>query len=186
MILKQQRIQLCRRREALDKTQRAHSSQRIINQLFKEPSFMESQSIAAYLPIKGEIDLRPFLQIAWEKGKSCYLPVIANQQLVFAPYYPHTRLIKNPWGILEPEPIKSCYYLAPQALDIVLLPLVAFDAQGNRMGRGSGYYDRSFAFLLRVPKPAKPYLIGVAYAWQQVEYLLPKVWDVPLDKVITD
>ncbi len=71
-----------------------------------------------------------------------------------------------------------------QSLDIILLPLVAFDRSGSALGSGAGYYDRALAF--RLTQPAPPLLIGIGFACQEVAGIPMADWDVPLDLVITE
>ena len=71
-------------------------------------------------------------------------------------------------------------------MDVILLPLLAFDRQGHRLGTGGGWYDASLAFLRTVPRPAAPLLIGIGYAFQEVESIVTEPWDVDLDYVATD
>jgi 5-formyltetrahydrofolate cyclo-ligase len=85
-----------------------------------------------------------------------------------------------------PEPADTDASLAPDALDVVLVPLLGFDRRGHRLGFGGGYYDRSFAFLRDVERPAKPLLVGIGYALQEVERVPHEDWDVPLDYVATE
>lgn len=91
----------------------------------------------------------------------------------------------NQYGISEPD-IPISHQLKPIELDIVLMPLVAFDLNGNRLGMGGGFYDRSFSFLMRRKSNKKPRLIGVAYDFQEIETLDSDSWDVPLDAVVTE
>jgi 5-formyltetrahydrofolate cyclo-ligase len=86
------------------------------------------------------------------------------------------------FGIRSPAPPASALPFAE--LDVVLVPLVAFDRHGTRIGMGGGYYDRGFAFRIAAPPP--PFLVGLAYHWQLHEPLDRRQWDVPLDAVITD
>jgi 5-formyltetrahydrofolate cyclo-ligase len=72
------------------------------------------------------------------------------------------------------------------SLDLVLAPLVAFDAHGNRLGMGGGFYDRSFAYLLRHTRWLRPRLIGLAYDFQRQSRLPSQAWDVPLQAIATD
>nr|VFK20302.1 MAG: 5,10-methenyltetrahydrofolate synthetase [Candidatus Kentron sp. LPFa] len=119
-------------------------------------------------------------------GKKAYLPVLHGKGLWFLPFDANTPLVCNKYGIPEPA-LSSDSRCIPQALDLVLTPLVAFDGMGRRLGMGGGYYDRTFAYLLRRRVFVKPMLVGVAYAFQQVATPLPKnPWDVPLDGVVTD
>jgi 5-formyltetrahydrofolate cyclo-ligase len=75
--------------------------------------------------------------------------------------------------------------LSPEALDLVLAPLVVFDPDRNRIGMGGGFYDRSFAFR-KNPENKVPVLIGVAHELQKVDQIVPQDWDVRLDMIITD
>ncbi len=89
----------------------------------------------------------------------------------------------NRYGIFEPE--LNCSHICPVAeLDFILTPLVAFDSQGNRLGMGGGYYDRTLA---QIPDNAvkKPVLIGIAHQCQEVDALPIASWDVPLDYIVT-
>src|SRR5690606_7992459 len=92
-------------------------------------------------------------------------------------------LAPNRFGILEPN--QAAQSIDIQQLDLILLPLVGFDAQGRRLGMGGGYYDRSLAFK-KVYKKLGPKLIGLAHAIQQVDALTVDIWDVPLDAIVTD
>jgi 5-formyltetrahydrofolate cyclo-ligase len=101
--------------------------------------------------------------------------------LRFARWLPHTqRLQRNRFNIPEPRRARP---LAAQQMQVILLPLTGFDAQGNRLGMGGGFYDRS----LRAPRRRHPpLLVGVAHTAQQVDELPTEAWDIPLDKVVTD
>jgi len=74
----------------------------------------------------------------------------------------------------------------PHALDLILLPLVAFDKSGHRLGMGGGYYDRTLAFLAHRRLWRKPHLLGTAYQFQQLETLPTQPWDIPLDGIATE
>jgi 5-formyltetrahydrofolate cyclo-ligase len=85
-----------------------------------------------------------------------------------------------------PEPdVDDSEMLPPEALDLVLAPLVVFDSNRNRIGMGGGFYDRSFAFR-KNPEHKLPVLIGVAHELQKVDQIVPQEWDVRLDMIVTD
>ena len=90
----------------------------------------------------------------------------------------------NKFKLPEPD-VSDDEMLQPRGLDLVLAPLVVFDADCNRIGMGGGFYDRSFAFRKR-PDRHSPVLIGVAHEVQKVDRLVPQDWDVQLDKIVTD
>jgi len=145
-----------------------------------------SRHIAAYLGTDGEIDPFTLMQRLWQLGKRLYLPVIApfsNRQLWFARFDPGDRLVYNRYGIQEPERRRL---IKPCDLDLVFTPLVAFDTQGHRLGMGSAYYDRSFAFLGRRTSLYKPKLVGLAYEFQKQAAITVNSWDIPLNAVVTE
>lgn len=147
--------------------------------------FQSHQHFACYFARTEEFDCIPIIQAIWNANKKTYLPILegnGNNSLKFAAYQADTPLQLNRYRILEPvEPI----VFPTQQLDVVLLPLVAFDRQGNRLGMGGGYYDRTFEFLLTEPA-RKPILIGLAYEFQCVKQLPQDSWDVPLSAILTE
>lgn len=176
----------CHRR-ALTPLQQTIASRRLSAQVRRAPAFSRARRLAVYLASDGEISLKPLIELCWKLGKSVYLPVlhpVRHNRLWFTPYTRNTRLRPNRYKI--PEPVLKRPGAAPWALDLVLMPLVAFDASGNRMGMGGGYYDRTFAFTLRKPGLKGPKLVGMAHDFQRVESLPLADWDVPLRGVVTD
>lgn len=182
------RKQLRDARRALDPAQRVAHAEALAWRLARHPLFLNSRCIAAYLPVDGEMDPMPLVWRAWELGKTVYLPVLVpygHNRLWFAPYRDGDPLVRNRFGIAEPLRIHRERANAIQ-LDLVLAPLVGFDARGNRLGMGGGFYDRSFAFLNRRHSWKKPRLIGMAHACQQVPRLDGAPWDVPLHAIATE
>lgn len=150
--------------------------------------FRASRKIAFYLPNDGELDLTPLVQRAWEMKKLCYLPVLDTlmaNQLRFAPYHRHTPLQVNCFGI--PEPLVSERQLVrAYSLDLILVPLVAFDIQGNRLGMGGGFYDRTLSYLRHRRYWHKPHIYGTAYEFQKIDALSRHTWDIPMHGIVTD
>ncbi len=183
------RSKLRARRRGLANTERKALNQRIVNTLARDPLFRRARHIAFYLPNDGEVDLTPLLRRAWRQGKHCYLPVLRpyrQPRLWFRPYRRGQRLCPNRFRIDEP-----CRRLAtrpPWSLDLVLAPLVGFDAEGNRLGMGGGFYDRSFAYLRQRALRQHPPLLGVAHEFQRLPpgSLEAMPWDVPLWGVVTE
>lgn len=94
-------------------------------------------------------------------------------------------LITNRFGIDEPDtPLHQT--TRSYGLDLVLMPLVAFDIEGNRLGMGKGYYDRTLKFLHLRRHWRKPRLVGIAYELQKFEQLPKQAWDIPLDAIVTE
>ncbi len=149
--------------------------------------FANAHRIAFYYANDGEPDTSAAIERAWRMGKSCYLPVVVhpNRPLRFARYVRGQRMRKNWFGI--PEPLVPRHKLiTANLLDAVLVPLVAFDAQGGRLGMGLGYYDRTLAFVADRRSWRSPKVVGAAYAFQQVERVPQERWDVDLHGVITE
>ncbi|MFT5657709.1 MAG: 5-formyltetrahydrofolate cyclo-ligase [Gammaproteobacteria bacterium] len=148
------------------------------------PEFINAQKIAAYSVVNGEISLKPVIDHALALGKQIYLPNLDSKSLRFSPYFHDQKMRINRFKLPEPD-VTDEEMLAPEALDLVLVPLVVFDAQRNRIGMGGGYYDRSFEFR-KLQGRDIPLLIGVAHELQKVEQLVPEDWDVRLDMVVSD
>lgn len=149
-----------------------------------EQLLADARHIAAYYAFGGEVDLSTLINGLSAEKKQAYVPVILPHfHMQFAPVDQSTPTTLNQFGIKEPQVDKS-HLRDPMQLDAVLVPLVGFDEQCNRMGMGGGYYDRNFANRLESLPP--PLLIGVAYDIQFVDAVHEQPWDVPLDYVVTE
>jgi 5-formyltetrahydrofolate cyclo-ligase len=146
---------------------------------FQSIPLTEQTIISAYFPVGSELDVSPLVEILWQKGHSVCLPIIqgSGKPLLFAQWKKTTALEKGQMGIFEPvEKLE----VTP---DILIVPLLAFDTQGNRIGYGQGHYDATIAEL----RQKKSILaIGMAYAEQAVLLALPtEPHDQKLDFVVT-
>jgi 5-formyltetrahydrofolate cyclo-ligase len=174
-------------RRSLSLHQRSEAAYALFNLFRKTKLFRASRNIAMYLPNDGEIDLWPLIEKSWKLNKRVFLPALHRpgfDRMHFLRFNYKTRLVHNRFGIAEPS-FPGSKTIRHQALDVVLMPLVAFDTNGNRLGMGGGYYDRTFAYLNTRTKWNKPKLIGTAYDFQKVDKLSNDPWDVPLDGIIT-
>lgn len=144
--------------------------------------------VAVYLPADGELDPAPLARLARSRGCEIYLPVIADaraRRLAFAPAdAPPHAWRRNRYGLLEPG-ADPRLWRAPRDLDLVIVPLVAFDAALERLGMGAGYYDRAYAYLRHREAWRRPRLLGLAFDVQQAPALPAAPWDVPLWGVLT-
>lgn len=151
-------------------------SQRVIK-------LLSAKKIASYLPANGEIS--PNLIQKRLIHANFFLPRISSIHNSTMQFYPSSnKLVKNKFKLLEPLAQGSPIRL--QHLDVVLMPLVAFDRRGNRLGMGGGFYDRAFEFCKPGGTTNRPKLIGIAHAFQEIDSITPQYWDVPLDAIITD
>jgi 5-formyltetrahydrofolate cyclo-ligase len=182
------RRRLRAQRQALTPSEQTHAAQALAARLAATRQFRVSRRVALYLPNDGEIDPQGILKRLWQAHKTCYLPILSrlrHDRLWFAPITPDTPLAFNRFGIPEPQvPARS--WRRAQDLDLILMPLVAFDASGNRLGMGGGFYDKSLAFLRHRVRWHKPHLLGLAHDFQRVARLNACAWDVPLEGVATD
>jgi 5-formyltetrahydrofolate cyclo-ligase len=144
--------------------------------------------IAVYHPFGHEADVTHVTGLAWRRGCEVYLPVVMHQRrftMQFVRFRPDARLKVNMFGIPEPDDHPQVR-IPPLRLDVIFMPLVAFDEHGWRLGSGAGYYDRRLQHLRGSRQWRRPKLVGVAYEHQRLEALSPGAWDVPMDAVLTE
>ncbi len=181
------RQQLRIKRNALTPDQQQLAAKRAHTFATQLNRYRLSQHIAFYLSFDNEIDPNTLLLHAHQAGKHCYLPVLHPRKigtLAFMQHKPGDKLIANQFGILEPE-YHEQHCFPTWHLDLVFMPLVAFDQHRRRLGMGHGYYDRTFEFLKDMPEP-KPYLIGLAYQMQQVEHVPVAAHDINPHVIVTE
>jgi 5-formyltetrahydrofolate cyclo-ligase len=180
------RGELRARRQALSAAERIAAANGVANSLEQLAEFIVDTRIAGYWAIDGELPLHVVVANLMRRGQQYCLPcVVGPRELRFAPWRSGVVLESNRYGI--PEPVCSeAELLAPQALDVVLLPMLGFDRRGHRLGYGGGYYDASLAFLRDRTEVATPLLVGIAYSAQQLDAIEPAEWDVRLDYIATE
>lgn len=164
-------------------TAAAAAAQVCAEHLSSSELFRRAGHVAGYASVDRELDPTPLLQLARAAGKSVCLPrVITSTGMEFVDWHAGDLLVSNRFGI--PEPVSpDAAVVAPESLDLVLVPLLGFDMQGNRLGFGGGFYDRAFAF--RRTRSAPPVLCGYAYDDQRCDTLESAEWDVALDAIVT-
>lgn len=188
MLIKQElRQAILQKRSRLDKTVQKQVGDNVADTVQNLTIWQNSQRIGFYYPMNGEVDTRPTIKLAWEQNKQVYLPLMnpaLNNSLQFVLYTADTPLASNKWGVPEPEESALKERHAASFLDIIIMPLVAYDPFKNRLGMGGGCYDKTLAFKAGATH-ATPYCLGLAYAFQAIKALLPvDPWDIPMDDVI--
>ena len=182
------RIKLRAKRRALSlKEQRLHALS-AARHFAASTLLRRDNRIALYIANNGELDPAPLAARLRASGKNTYLPVLQSppkQALWFCESPEGEALRRNRFGIPEPDMTKH-RLLPAWALDLILMPLVAFDSHGNRLGMGGGFYDRTLSYLHRRSYWQRPSLIGLAHECQKVTELEPNPWDIPLDGIITE
>jgi 5-formyltetrahydrofolate cyclo-ligase len=174
---KAQRERLIARRLALAAEQRRERCEAVIERLSGAAEIKRTSLFGIYWPIRGEIDLRDFARRHVEAGGSIALPVIVRKSapVEFWRWQPGARTRPGTWGI--PVPTER-QVVNPEVL---IVPLVGFDAQRFRLGYGAGYYDRSLAAA-----QSRPLAIGVGFADAQLPTIHPQSHDIPMDVILTD
>ncbi|MFT5032107.1 MAG: 5-formyltetrahydrofolate cyclo-ligase [Bermanella sp.] len=176
------RRELRDRRRQLSAAQQRSASARLDLQLRRQTALRTARTIGFYMASDGEISPRPSLLRLARQGRLCFLPCINGKQLQFRRYRPGQTLKRNRFKIPEP-PANRSLPRAPHRLDVILLPLVGFDAKGNRLGMGGGFYDQTLA---KLQQSSRPLLIGLAHECQRMNELPVQSWDIPLDAIATD
>jgi len=175
-------------RRALSAVEQRRHAASLARLLGKHILFLRARRLAAYRATDGELDPGPLLRLAQARHKQCHLPVLRphpKPKLWFVRYRPGDPLVPNHYGIPEPSLRNGKIHL-PWALDLLLLPLVGFDADCNRLGMGGGYYDQTLAYLSARGHWRRPLLVGLAHECQKVEHLEARPWDVQLDMIVTE
>jgi 5-formyltetrahydrofolate cyclo-ligase len=178
------RRQLKKVRADLDPSYRTLASQAIAGRVIRSNWFYSAKNIGCYLATHVEVDTSSIILRAWQMKKRVFVPVVTEKfSMRFHEISSKTELIPNEFGLYEPlnEDV-----IPARELDVVITPLVAFDAARNRIGMGGGCFDRTFAFLKHRRVYLRPKLIGVAFACQKIEKVNANPWDIRLFQIITD
>ncbi|MBC8949691.1 MULTISPECIES: 5-formyltetrahydrofolate cyclo-ligase [Xenorhabdus] len=170
-------------RQNLSPEQQLQFAQQAVKQAIAHPKIQQADKVALYLSFDGELDTRPLMQQLWQQNKQVYLPILhpfSRNHLLFLRYCADTPLIRNRFNIEEPQ-LDIRQVLPISELDVMFIPLVAFDCTGQRLGMGGGFYDRTLAKW----QQQNFYPIGLAHNLQLVEKLPSESWDIPLPEIIT-
>ncbi|MGK5510023.1 5-formyltetrahydrofolate cyclo-ligase [Brevibacillus formosus] len=179
---KQLRSHILERRKSMSAKEREQLSREVCEHLLSHERLADAKTIMAFHPFGDELDILPFLHEAKKRGQDIWLPLtnVAERRLIPYRYTGPHMLKQGVYGIWEPDPA-----LAEEAdvlhLDAIIVPGVAFDNKGGRMGYGGGYYDRFLATLKKLP-----FLVGVGFSIQVVEHVPLESHDVLLDAVVTE
>lgn len=170
-------------RRAMTDEQQAQAAEQLAELALNYAPLSAARHIALFLSVDGELNTRPLIARLWHLKKAVYLPVLhpfSPGNLLFQRYSPDTPLIPNKLRI--PEPLLDIRQLITlDQLDLMLVPLVAFDQHGQRLGMGGGFYDRT----LQNWRQHGFLPVGLAHDCQQVDSLPVAEWDVPLPAVMT-
>lgn len=170
-------------RRALTDEQQTQAAEQLAEHALNYAPVTEARNIALFLSVDGELNTRPLIARLWHLKKTVCLPVLhpfSPGNLLFLRYSPDTPLLKNKLRIPEP-PLDIRQLITLDQLDLMMVPLVAFDQHGQRLGMGGGFYDRT----LQNWRQHGFLPVGLAHDCQQVDSLPVAEWDVPLPAVMT-
>jgi 5-formyltetrahydrofolate cyclo-ligase len=166
-------------RRALGEDERRSAQAAIVDRLLSLDELRRAVRVGWYLATDGEVDAGGAVDALRARGAQLWLPVVGPERSMrFAPWRHDTAMQPNRYGIDEPV-LDDTTAVDADGLDAVVVPCVAVDERGHRVGFGAGYYDRA----LEGTSAAR---IGVAFELQVVAQLTPAPWDVPLDVVVTE
>lgn len=152
-----------------------HWSLEICQQVMALPEWQAARTVLLYAALPDEVQTLSLQEAALASGKRCLLPVVQGDTLSLRLYERDTIMHKGSFQIDEPE---GSDFLDYAAIDLAIIPAMAYDAQGHRLGRGKGYYDRL------LPQLSCP-LVGIAYPFQMLKKIPVEAWDIPVRRVIT-
>ena len=149
--------------------------------LLQEPALCKANVILTYFPLPDEVSIRTVIDNLVSQGKIVLLPqVVSDTTMILREYHSEKDLRVGRFGILEPT---GTEFTAYEKIEVALVPGMAFDSAGNRLGRGKGYYDR-FLHAIHNKYGKQPHLIGVAFPFQIVAEVPSDEHDIRMDKVV--
>ena len=164
-------------RQALPAAAHRQASILILGHLAELLRPLPPATLAFCWPIRAEVDCRPLVETLLKSGWQAAMPVVVRvaAPMAFHRWTPDMAMAVDPHGIPVPAVADPC------AVEVVLLPLVAFDDAGFRLGYGGGYFDRTLAAC-----PTRPRTIGVGFELGRVASITPQAHDMPLDAIVTE
>ncbi|MCM2358916.1 MAG: 5-formyltetrahydrofolate cyclo-ligase [Geobacteraceae bacterium] len=167
------------RRKALAAAEAKAISLKVQRTFIDSAEFAGARVLALYAPIHNEVDTSEVFAAALTALKTVLFPAVSGEGLVFRRVSTRDGLRKGAFGI--PEPVASCEVYEPGEADIIVIPGVAFDMKGKRIGYGKGYYDKALHSLEGGGK-----LVGLCYDFQLVDDITDEPHDVKMDLLITE
>lgn len=179
---------MAEQRDALSPEQRAALVAEAGARFLELPEVRNSSVVAGFVSTRSEIDTAPLLDALRGRGVDVVLPRVSTglipPRLRFHRVERPSDLVFGIFGLLEPSP--DCPEVPPHAIDVFMVPGLAFDRRGARVGYGGGYYDELAAYVRAHPDATAARFVGFAFGFQLVDACPAGEWDVPLDCIVTD
>jgi len=166
-------------RRSLSGEERHAADLRAQQHLLDCPAFVAANTVALYAPVHGEVATDLIMERAFAGGTRLAYPAVHHGHIQFRAVTSTADLEPGAYGIAEPGP--ACPIVAIDDVDLIVVPGVAFDLRGHRIGYGKGYYDRALHHL-----EGEGRLAGLCYAFQLVEEIAGEPHDVVMDMIVTD
>lgn len=161
---------------AMNMAQKSAESKKLLHRLLLLPAFQATQNVLMYHPLPQEPNLLALLE---NSSHHFFFPRMQEDHLELYKWSPQVRWIVGPYGVEEPDP-QTWRFSSITEIDLALIPGIAFDIQGHRLGRGAGYFDRllgkSYCHAIKV---------GIAWSWQIVKKIPTEEHDVKMDFIAT-
>ncbi len=175
-------------RRSLSAEQQARAQEGLGRHISRLPAFLGASHVGIYWPMNGEISPLGLVAHPLSRHKTYYLPALAGshlRELRFAPFRGRWAWRQNGLGIPEPQSPRRLWRSARE-LDLLVIPMLAFDSRGHRLGMGGGYYDRTLKILVHRQYWRRPRLVGAAHAFQECPEIPAEPWDVSLPVICTE
>lgn len=165
-------------RKQLDLPTHSRLSQQVQQQVLSSKHFLCAQTLALYSPINNEVATAQIFAVATELNKQIYYPRVAGDELEFFRVCASTELLPGAFGVAEPLTEEK---ISVAELDLIIVPGIAFDLRGHRLGYGRGFYDRQL-----VGRPARTVSVGLSFEFQFCDLLPTEIHDQALDFIATE
>lgn len=179
------RKEILEKREHIDKAEKEKMDTEILNSFYESKYYKEAMNIFIYISYGSEINTRSIIRRALNESKRIYVPrtELKTRVMDAVEISSLDNLVKSSYGILEPSKDKPC--IDPNELDLIVVPGVAFDRNGGRMGYGAGFYDRYFKKITgnNIERITK---LALAYDFQVVNEVPMGEFDMPVDCILTE
>lgn len=175
------RLRLLEQRQNIPESEKRAAEEQIINTISSLASFRFAKTLLLYYPIRNELDITPLIEISAKLGKKAALPISNKDEPEMDFFYISSKseLVKGAFGIMEPKKDAEKYIPENSDSAICIIPAVAYDTSGHRLGYGKGYYDR---FLTRFHGTR----LGICMSDMLLNELPHGKYDIPVNAIITE
>lgn len=179
---------MAEQRDALSPESRAEMAARAVERFLELPEVKLARTVGGFVSTRSEIDTEPLLGVLRRRGVEVVLPRVSTglipPRLRFHRASGREELVFGIFGLLEPS--QDAHEVPVHEIDLFLVPGLAFDRRGTRVGYGGGYYDELMAYVRAHPDATNARFVGLAFDVQVVDVCPSGEWDVPLDAIVTD